>query len=307
MTDEAPPPKAKKKKSRFTVRAEYMLYRVIARIADSGDNRRARRMGERLGAFASVVLKGRSRMAMRNLAKTFPEKSDEERRQILRQCWRHFGRVSMDFLRFRHLTREQLQEICVVDGWEKLDRAIAMRRGVLLLSAHFGNWELGGSFLAMIGLKTTTVARKLDNELLDRDLYAARTGAGMELVDRRKAARPLLRTLEQKGVVVLLMDQAVQQQEGILVPFLGRPAWTTPAPAKLALRFNSPIVYVFVYPDGEKWRIEISEPMIPADLPREKQTAEALTELMNDVISDRIRRHPELWLWMHNRWKGTSS
>lgn len=305
MTEDVPPPKTKKKKSRFAVRAEYILYRAIARVAESGDNRRARRLGEGMGSFASIVLKGRTRMALQNLAATFPEKSVEERREILRKCWRHFGRVSLDFLRFRNATREELQKNCVVDGWENIDRAVAMRRGSILLSAHFGNWELGGTFLARSGLKATTIARRLDNELLDRDLYAARSGSGMEVVDRRKAARPLLKTLDQKGLVVLLIDQAVQPNEGILVPFLGRPAWTTPAPARLALRFNSPIVFIFVVPDGEGWRIEISEPIVPADLPPETQTAEGLTELINDVISQRIREKPELWLWMHNRWKGT--
>lgn len=307
MTPEPPagPPPAKKKKTRFTIRAEYLLYRAVARVARSGDTRRARRLGEGFGAFASVVLQGRSRLAMRNLAKSFPEKSEQELREIVRKCWKHFGRISLDFLRFRNATREQLLEHCIVSGWENVDRAIAMRRGALLLSAHFGNWELGGAFLASSGLKITTVVRKLDNELLDRDLYAARSGSGMETVDRRKAARSLLKTLEQKGLVVLLIDQAVQPQEGILVRFLGRPAWTTPAPARLALRFNAPIVFIFVVPEDDKWRIEIGEPIVPEELPTEKQTAEALTELMNDVISERIRQHPEWWLWMHNRWKGT--
>jgi KDO2-lipid IV(A) lauroyltransferase len=110
-----------------------------------------------------------------------------------------------------------------------------------------------------------------------------------------------MRALSENGVVVLPPDQAVIPREGVLVPFLGRPAWTTPAPAKMALRADATIVFGFCIPDGLRHRVEFEEPIRAADFTDPVQ----LTERINDVLSRRIRERPELWLWMHDRWKWT--
>ena len=136
----------------------------------------------------------------------------------------------------------------------------------------------------------------------DPDRIRARTGA--EVVDRRKAARVLLKGLAENAVVVLLPDQAVLPREGVLAPFLGHPAWTTPAPAKMALRAGATIVFAFCIPDGLRHRVEFLEP-IRADLLTEAERDPVeLTKRINDVISRRIHARPDLWLWMHDRWKG---
>jgi KDO2-lipid IV(A) lauroyltransferase len=131
----------------------------------------------------------------------------------------------------------------------------------------------------------------------------AKTGA--EVIARRKAARPLLKALSENGVVILLPDQAVQAREGVLVPFLGRSAWTTPAPAKMALRQQSTIVFAFCIPDGPRHRLEFEELIRVDRLTEDERDPVALTTRINDVISRRVAARPELWLWMHDRWKGT--
>jgi KDO2-lipid IV(A) lauroyltransferase len=152
----------------------------------------------------------------------------------------------------------------------------------------------------------TTVARPLDNDLLERDVAAIRARTGVEVVDRKGAARPLLKALQKGGVIILLPDQAVQPREGILVPFLGRPAWTTDAPAKMALRQESAIVIGFCIPDKSGHRLEFEDPIRIDQLSSDEKNAEALTTRINDVISRRIAARPELWLWMHDRWKGNA-
>jgi KDO2-lipid IV(A) lauroyltransferase len=146
-----------------------------------------------------------------------------------------------------------------------------------------------------------TVARPLDNELLEADLQKLREKTGAEVVDRRKAARTLMRGLAENAVVVLLPDQAVLPREGVLVPFLGRPAWTTPAPAKMALRADATIVFGFCIPDGLRHRVELEGSIRAGEI----ADPVLLTERINDVLSRRIRERPELWLWMHDRWKWT--
>jgi Kdo2-lipid IVA lauroyltransferase/acyltransferase len=296
----------RRRKNRLLQRIEYAAYRAVARPLRSASDQAVLRWGSRLGSVARFVLRRRDRLAMRNLRLVFPEKSDAERRRILDACWRHFGRETLESIRMQNLPAEEIARRCPLVNAELVEEAIARGRGVLLISAHYGGWEVGG-VAAMSRLRNvTTVTRPLDNEFLDRDLARIRERTGAAVVDRRRAARTIYKGLSDNGVVVLLPDQAVQPREGVLVPFLGLPAWTTDAPAKMALRLGSTIVFVFCIPDGFGHRLEFEEPIQIDQLSNGEKDATALTGRINEVISRRIAAHPELWLWMHDRWKGTT-
>jgi len=297
---------SRRRKNALSQRVEYVLYRAAARAVRAASEDALRRWGTRIGALARHVLRGRDRLAMRNLAETFPEKSGAERRRIIDECWRHFGREALATIRMQHVPIEEIPSYCPFVNAHFLEDAIALGRGVVLLSAHYGAWEIAGLAIMALVPNVTTVARPLDNELLERDLVRIRALTGAEVVDRQRAARPLLKALQQKGVVVLLPDQAVQPREGIRVPFLGRPAWTTDAPAKMALRQQSAIVFGFCIPGTTGHRLEFEEPIRVDQLSDDERNAEALTTRINDVISRRVAARPELWLWMHDRWKGNA-
>jgi KDO2-lipid IV(A) lauroyltransferase len=296
---------ARRRKSRFLQRLEYAAYRMAARALRSASDDAVVRWGKRLGTIGRRVVRGRDRLAMRNLRMVFPEKSDAERRRILDDCWRHFGRETLDGIRMQHLTAEEIAERCPIIHPELVDEGLARGRGVLLISAHYGGWEVGGVAVMSRVQRVRTVTRPLDNEFLERDLARIRERTGVAVVDRRRAARAIYKALSDNEVVVLLVDQAVQPREGVLSPFLGIPAWTTDAPARMALRLGSTIVFVFCIPDGLRHRLEFEEPIHIDQLSDDEKDPEALTGRINDIISRRIAAHPELWLWMHDRWKGT--
>ena len=299
----APPEERRKKRRKHPLlqRVEYLAYRAVARLVTGAAEERVQRWGTRLGAFASRVLRGRDRLAMRNLRAAFPERDEQALRKTLDECWRHFGRAVLIYLRTQNLSLAEVAAKCDFVGFERVEKAMARGKGTLLISAHFGEWEVAGLAIMSRVQNVRTVARPLDNELLEADLQKLRAKTGAEVVDRRKAARVLMRQLSENGAVVLLPDQAVLPREGVLVPFLGRPAWTTPAPAKMALRADATIVFGFCIPDGLRHRLEFEEPIRAATFTDPVQ----LTEHINDVISRRIRERPELWLWMHDRWKWT--
>jgi KDO2-lipid IV(A) lauroyltransferase len=296
----------RRRKNALLQRVEYVLYRAAARAVRVGSEAALRRWGTRLGALARHVLRGRDRLAMRNIAETFPEKSEAERRRIIDECWRQFGREALETIRMQHLPIEEIFSHCFFVNPEVLQDAIALGRGVVILSAHYGGWEISGMAVMAYVKNVHTVSRPLDNDLLERDVAAIRARTGVEMVDRKRAARPLLKALQKGGVIILLPDQAVQPREGILVPFLGRPAWTTDAPAKMALRQESVIVIGFCIPGTTGHRLEFEEPIRVDQLSSDEKNAEALTTRINDVISRRIAARPELWLWMHDRWKGNA-
>ena len=298
---------SRRRKNALLQRVEYLVYRAVARAVRSASNGALIRSGTRLGNLGRRVLRSRDRLAMRNLAETFPEKSEGERRRILDECWRHFGREALATIRMQNVPLEEIPSLCPFVNAHILEEAIARGRGVVLISAHYGAWEIAGLAIMALVSNVHTVARPLDNKLLERDLVRIRARTGAEVVDRKRAARALLKALSRKGVVILLPDQAVQPREGILVPFLRRPAWTTDAPAKMALRQESEIVFAFCIPDEAGHRLEFEEPIRIDQMSDDEKSAEALTTRINDVISRRIAERPELWLWMHDRWKGNAS
>jgi KDO2-lipid IV(A) lauroyltransferase len=298
---------SRRKKNALLQRVEYAAYRTVAALVRSGSDERAQRWGARIGTLAKTVLRKRDRLAFANMRSAFPERDPGELRAALDDCWRHFGRELLCYIRLQSQPLEQISARCPFVNEQLLEEARARGKGVVLISAHWGGWEVGGLALMALVDNVRTVARRLDNEILERDLAALRAKTGAEVVDRRNAARVLLRGLSENAVVVLLPDQAVLPREGVLVPFLGRDAWTTPAPAKMALRYGSTIVFAFCIPDGIRHRLEFQESIHVDQLSEAERDPVALTRRINDVIARRIETRPELWLWMHDRWKGTAT
>jgi len=301
------PPKRKGgKKSGLLIWSEYALFRLIAGTFRRASPESIARWGGRTGAFAGRVLPRRTKLARRNLELVFPGIEPGERDRIVEECWKHYGRTTFEFM---HSIDQSIESIAgrftLSDEIRSALRAIDSTGGILV-TAHFGSWEFAIAILAQLEREKAAVARPLDNPRIDEHLNRARLRAGVQILDRRNAARPLIQTLSRGGVVAMVADQAVQPREGILVPFLGVPAWTTPAPARLALRFDVPIYCGFAWPDPASGhlRLEVDPPIIPARLPEELRTPEYITTQMNELISTRIRQNPELWLWMHDRWKG---
>jgi KDO2-lipid IV(A) lauroyltransferase len=294
-----------RRKNPILQRIEYLAYRVAAGAVRRASDEAVARWGARIGNWSRQVVRRRDKLAMRNLRIAFPSKEERELRTILDECWRHLGREMLAFLRAQSYSLEELSERCHFVNEQILDEARARGHGTMLISAHFGGWEIAGLALMAHAENVLTVARPLDNELLERDLAQIRARTGADVVDRRRAARALMKGLGDNAVTVVLPDQAVQPREGVLVPFLGRDAWTTDAPAKLALHAGSDIVFGFCIPVGLRHRLEFEGPIRVDELTEEERDPKRLTARINEVISRRITAHPELWLWMHDRWKGT--
>ena len=298
---------SRRRKNRLLQRLEYIAYRLVAARVRKASHEALWRWGARLGSFARFFARRRTRIAEENFRASFPERAHEAK-EIIRECWRHMGREALTTIKMQGLTAEEIGARCDVVGVEHVREALARGRGVMLITAHFASWETSGlAAMAAVG-PITTVARTLDNELLAADLARIRAGTGATVVDRRSAARALYKTLSENGMVAILPDQAVLPREGVLVPFLNRPAWTTDAPAKLAARLGSTIVFVFCIGDATgRYRFEFEDPIRVDQLPDEEKKAVPLTTRINDVLSRKIAARPELWLWMHDRWKGTAT
>ncbi len=260
-------------------------------------------MGTGLGWLFYAIDGRHRRVALQNVADAFPHRNYADRRALVRGVFRHFGRVLFELLKFSGLTPEQMLERVQIEGADRQRAAHAAGRGVLLFTGHFGYWEILAMVLGAAHNPIAVLARPLDNARLHELLERIRTCTGNHVIYRRGALRRVLRALGSNQGVGLLIDQHIQPPDAVTISFFDRPAATTLALAMLAMRTGAPVIPVFALPiSAGRYRL-IYEP--PVDPPRE-DTPEAIrdfTQRCTDVLEMYVRRHPELWLWMHRRWR----
>jgi len=267
--------------------------------------RAARGAGAALGRLFFHLSSRHRGIARRNLETALgPGVAPEERERIARACFAHLGRIVADATHFPEHLRRPTGEVAVYDGAEHLKAAAAKGKGVLVFSGHFGHWELIAFLQHRLGLPMTMVVSPLENPLYDRFIARLRGLGGNRILSKRHAARPILKALARGEAIAILIDQNVRGEAGIFIDFFGRAASSTPALATLALRSGAPIVPVFSWfrPDG---RLQIS--YRPALEPRRHGSVEEdVRDLMRRstaLLEEEIRRHPDAWLWMHDRWR----
>lgn len=275
----------------------------VASVVQRLPQRWALGIGSGIGRLAYLADRRHRRITVENLAATFPERSTQERGRIARAVFQHFGRKLMELLRFGGLSREQVLAAVEFVGGEHVEAAHAKGRGTIFITGHFGFWEVHAIAHALRFPPIAVVARALDNPLLDVLLEQVRTRTGNVVIDRRGGLRRILRALNANQGVAILIDQHILTADAVRVDFLGRPAATTSAVAAFALKSGAPIIPVFALPlnDG-RYRLIYERPvdMPAADAP---DAIRELTQRCTKVLEKYVRAHPDLWLWMHRRWR----
>lgn len=272
---------------------------VARRLPDSW----VRLWGGALGLMFYALDAPHRRVALANLEQCFPRRSVRERRTIARATFAHFGEVLLKLLTFSALSPAQMLERAEYEGDERVRLAYARGKGVLFFTGHFGFWELQamahGAKLRPIGV----LARALDNAPLNGLLEQMRTGTGNSVIYRQGAVRRVLRLLAAGEGVAMLIDQHMHSPDAIWVNFFRRPAATTSTLAALALRTGAAVIPVFALPlPGGRYRFVYESPVEPPEGDGPEAIHE-FTQRCTDVLEMHVRKYPELWLWMHRRWR----
>lgn len=283
---------------------EYATARILLTGFGWLPRRLALALGRGVGRLAYTFVGRLRRTGRRNLELAFPDMNEAERERILRGCFANLGRLLAEFSHFPHVTPESLREIVDCEGLENLDDALKLGRGVILFTGHLGAWELSSFALSAFGYPMSFLVRRIDNPKIERLIERTRTLFGNRSIDKRAAARPMLRSLHTGGIVGILVDLNTQPHEGVFVNFFGIPASTTTGLATIALRTQAIVLPVFVPWDEERRRfvLRVDPPLTVSFTGSREEAVRELTSQFTSTIESYVRRYPEQWLWIHKRW-----
>jgi len=284
-------------------RLEYLIVKTVDLCLRPLPLVAVRTLGEGLGLLFYLVDRVHRRIALANLDVAFPQRPPEERRAVARSMFKHFGRLLLELLKYASLPKDRQLALVEWEGEERVRLALAQGKGILFCTGHFGYWEQQALAHALRFEPMAVMARPLDNPRLHDLLERVRTSNGNPVLYRRGAVRKALRLLAEGKGVGILIDQHMTSPDAIYVDFFGRPAATTSTLAALALRTGAPVIPLFAFPlpDG-RYRMIYEHPVEPPthDSP---DAVREFTQRCTDVLEMHVRRHPELWLWMHRRWR----
>jgi KDO2-lipid IV(A) lauroyltransferase len=262
------------------------------------DVRTAERRGERLGLLLYRLDKKHRNRTVANLEMAFPEWDAARRDTVARDVFRHWGRVTGDFLRTPLRSHEEVLASMEVEGQELIEAAEAQGRGIIACTAHLGNFERFGHWCTATGRPITVVARDANQGEMQARIARVREASNVEFLSRGDSARAILTKLRRKGLVGLLPDQNTDES---FVPFFGKPCGTVLGPAVLGIRTGAVLLPAFCVRVGiGRYRVVIRPPLTVEG--REKDPAAIMAEF-NGVLESVIRDYPDQYLWMHDRWK----
>jgi KDO2-lipid IV(A) lauroyltransferase len=286
-------------------RVEYAAVWAILKILGALPRGVARSSAATVARVLYAMLPRLRRTAEFNLRVAFPEWDEARRRGVIRGMVRNLGWMAAEFARLPRYTRENIQDVVILDGHDNFLQGRRRGKGVLYLTGHIGAWELSSFAHAVYGFPLHYMARPLDNPLVDALVNRYRCLSGNQPIFKNESARMLLKILKDAGTVGILADQNTMPEEGVFVDFFGKTACTTTGIARVALHTDAAVVPGYAVWDESvgKYRLRF-EPAV--ELVRTGEAERDIfvnTQKFAKVIEEIIRRYPEQWVWVHARWK----
>jgi KDO2-lipid IV(A) lauroyltransferase len=282
---------------------EYLPFVIVRTLVSLVPMSVVRAGGKALGRVVYLVSGSRRRTAIKNLAAAFPGRPASEHRAVAQAMFGHFGSMLLEIVKFGTYSPQRILQESEVEGEERVWNALQQGRGVFLLSGHFGYWEMQGVAHGVRFNPISLLVRPLDNPKLHHELERIRTATGNTVIYRQGAVRKMLRDLAANKGIAVLIDQHLHSPDAIYIDFFRRPAATSSMLAEIALRTGAPVIPVFALPlPHGRYRFIYEHPVEPPR-PDSPDAVREFTQRCTDVLEMYVRRHPELWLWMHRRWR----
>lgn len=263
------------------------------------------RIGRLLGSLAYVLDRRHRRIVERNLKFTHPEWNQDHVRKLARGVFQNMGITFLEICQMFSFSGKDILRNVRIRGEENLFEALKSPKGLILISAHLGNWEMGHIFISVYLRKPMLlIARKIQSGILNRWIHRLRSRFGNTIIDKKGALREMARTLSEGKILALLIDQGTKRSEGVEVTFFGRTTTMTPAPAMLARRYDCSVLPAFCVREPDAGLTLLFEPPLRFEKTNDSH-ADLLknTQTMAYTIEQAVRDHMEQWFWFHKRWK----
>lgn len=280
----------------------YLLYRIGQSLAFNIPLKFAYAIAVFISDFRGFFARADRRAVEGNLKVIFPQKSDRQIRQIRKQMFRNFAKYLADFFRFDALDLEYVKKNIRIENLNYFDEAISRKKGVIVLTAHLGNWELGGVVIGLLGYPFWAVALPHKDERVDRFFNSKREGKGVRVIPLGKAVRTCLNLLNDNKMVALVGDRDFTEK-GIAIDFFGRKTIFPEGPAAFALKTGSDIVPGFMLRNkDDSFTLTIEKPIEFVPTGNKQKDINDLISIYRNIFEDYIRRHPEQWYQFRRFW-----
>lgn len=232
------------------------------------------------------------------------EKSDKELIKLGAEVFKNYGYTAAE-LSLADKIIKNFTKIATFSGREHLDRAFAEGKGIVMVGAHFGNWEMTAGFLCLLGYPGVALGRRIYFDRYNQEMLALREKMNLKTIDRDSpsAPREAFKALKENKIVGFVVDQDVDSIHGVFVEFFGRPAYSASAPVRFAMKTGAPLIPIFMIREGLKHRDIIHPPMELTRTGDEEKDVVINTQKWVSLQEQYIRQYPHLWAWNHKRWK----
>ena len=261
--------------------------------------------GKALGSLFYLVDARHRRIVRRNIKFAIPEMGASEIRDNSKRVFQNAAISFLEIIQMSRMSAENILKRVSIKGGEHLLEAKHSKAGAIVISAHFGNWEMAHVFgSCFLKEPLVLVARKIRPSKANDWLNRLRGRFGSEVLDKNSALPKMIRALRTGRILGLLVDQGTLLSDGVEIEFFGKKTNATPAAAVLARRYRVPVIPVFCYrrEDGTL-QIEVREPLKLQETEDYQSDIQRNTQIMMDSIERVIRQHPDQWFWFHKRWK----
>ncbi len=261
-------------------------------------------IGKILGALAFWVLFKYRDIAISNLELAFSgEKSKPEIRRIAKQVFENLGKTAVEVINFPKLNKKNIDKFVRIVNLDIVDKAFEKGKGVIILTAHFGNWELLALTMRVKGYPGAAIGKRLYFDKYDKYLNSLRKVHDLNIIYRDDSPKKILKILRDNQIIGILADQDVDSVEGVFVDFFGHPAYTPIGPVALAKASGATIVPAFMIREKGRHTLVMENPIELIDTGDKEADMIRNTQAWSRIVESYIRRYPEQWVWLHRRWK----
>lgn len=283
----------------------YWIIRTIFQIMACIPLGIGRFLGKTLGIFISLLPFKRLKVSLNNIQNTLGNSlTGAEVVRLNRKVYMHFGQALFELSRIFRMNSENLDKYIVFEGEDNLTKALVKGKGVFLLSAHIGNWEMITAAVSIRYGKLSAIASTQHSPSINRLIHSIRTRFGMEVIPKKKGLKKMISAINQNRIVGILLDLNTKWDQGVFVDFLGRPSCTNKSLALMALKLDTPVIPVFSVREKDGlYHIKFGEEVNLIRTGDRTADIEENTGLFTRIIEALVRKYPDQWLWVHRRWK----